>query len=98
MVSVYYYLGSTPGAGFGPIKWANLSTFTIIPPMKESALLPISAVMFGVVLAVAGGLPIQAAMNVYETRQCKEHTQSHKLITVRGFWGDTKHCVDRRYL
>lgn len=65
--------------------------------MTERTFSPWSAVFFGVVLAVAGGLPITAAMNVYETRQCKDNTQS-KLIHVTGFWGDTKHCVDRRYL
>ena len=65
--------------------------------MKDSILYPYSAIFFGVVLAVMGGLPITAAMNVHAKGQCQDNAQS-KLIHVTGFWGDIYHCVDRRYL
>jgi len=58
---------------------------------------PFSAIFFGVVLAAMGGLPITAGMNAIATNKCKT-AENHKLIHVTSFWGDTKHCVDRRYL
>ena len=54
--------------------------------------------MFGAVLGIATCLPIQAVQNVSATRSCKQQTQTHKLVEVRSFWGESKHCVDRRYL
>ena len=66
--------------------------------MTDSILYPFSAIFFGAVLGVAACLPLQAAMNVQQTRHCNANTETHKLIDGRNFWGDTKHCIDRRYL
>ena len=66
--------------------------------MRYSIATPLSAIFFGVVLGIAGGLPIQVTLNGYATSQCKAKTYTHQLVSARGFWGDTKHCVDRRYL
>ncbi len=66
--------------------------------MKDSLAIPLSAVVFGVVLGIAGTLPLQAVQNVSATRHCQQQQQTHKLVSVRGFWGDSLHCVDRLYL
>lgn len=66
--------------------------------MNDNILLPYAAIMFGAVLGIAACLPIQAVQNVSATVQCKRETQTHKLVSVRNFWGDSKHCVQRRYL
>ena len=66
--------------------------------MLNSIAAPFSAIFFGVVLGIAGGLPIQATLNGYEATQCKAKTYTHQLVSARGFWGEAKHCIDRRYL
>jgi len=66
--------------------------------MKDSILYPYSAIFFGIVLGIAAGVPVQATLNGYESTQCKAKTYTHQLVSARGFWGESKHCIDRRYL
>ena len=66
--------------------------------MFNSIAAPFSAIFFGVVLGIAAGLPIQASMNEYAGRKCQAFKSTHQLVSTRGFWGETKHCIDRRYL
>lgn len=32
--------------------------------------------------------------------RCKlpQYSQTHKLVNLQSFWGDTSYCVDKRYL
>ena len=46
-------------------------------------------------LAVVG---VNDAWGAMERHRCKALTTSHQLIALRGFWGHTAYCVDRRYL
>ena len=46
-------------------------------------------------LAVIG---INDAWGAMERHRCKGLTETHQEIALRGFWGHTTYCVDRRYL
>lgn len=47
------------------------------------------------VMAVIG---INDAWGAMERHRCKGLTETHQAIALRGFWGHTTYCVDRRYL
>ena len=57
-----------------------------------------SAVLFGVTLGFASLLPLQALTNYNATQACDSTRLTHTLVSVRGFAGTSKYCVDRRYL
>ena len=66
--------------------------------MTETAYSPFYAVLLGTVLGVAALLPFQAVQNVTATKQCQQKAETHRLVALDGFWGESRHCVDRRYL
>jgi hypothetical protein len=47
------------------------------------------------VMAVIG---INDAWSAMERHRCQELTKTHQAIALRGFWGHTTYCVDRRYM
>jgi hypothetical protein len=46
-------------------------------------------------LAVIG---VNDAWGAMERHRCKGLTTTHQVVALRGFWGHTTYCVDRRYL
>lgn len=46
-------------------------------------------------LAVIG---VNDAWGAMERQRCKGLTETHQVIALRGFWGHTTYCVDRRHL
>ena len=57
-----------------------------------------SAVFIGIVAGFSLGAPVNALMNETVIDSCLSKTQSHKLVSFRGFYGESFGCIDRRYL
>ena len=49
-------------------------------------------------LGSLGVIGVNDAWGAMERHRCKGLTTSHQVIALRGFWGHTSSCVDRRYL
>ena len=45
-------------------------------------------------------LILSKGMTQMEKGRCKlpQYSQTHKLVNLQSFWGDTSYCVDKRYL
>jgi hypothetical protein len=59
---------------------------------------PFYAVLIGAVLGFSMGAPVNALMNESTINGCQSKTDTHKIVSFRGFFGTTIGCVDRRYL
>ena len=64
--------------------------------MQMSSRLP--AIFFGITVGFISLIPLQAATNHASRQRCADLTDTHQLVHVRAFAGDSVHCVDRRYL
>tara|TARA_R100001224_G_C4029234_1_gene152196 strand:- start:3080 stop:3283 length:204 start_codon:yes stop_codon:yes gene_type:complete len=64
----------------------------------RSPLTPITAIIAGVgigaLLCVAG----QKHLNKIATQECLKQPDYHRLVTMRSWVGDAKHCMHIRYL
>ena len=58
---------------------------------------PFSAILFGVTMGFTSLIPITALNNHLASNRC-DAKSTHTLVSVRGFAGTTKYCVDKRYL
>lgn len=63
---------------------------------KISAKIPHLAV--AVTLGCLAVIGVNDAWGAMERHRCKGLTSTHQVIALRGFWGHTTYCVDRRYL
>ena len=61
-----------------------------------SAKIPYLAV--AVALGCLAVIGVNDAWGAMERHRCKALTITHQVIALRGFWGHTTYCVDRRYL
>ena len=45
-------------------------------------------------------LILSKGMTQMEKGRCKlpQYSQTHKVVNLQSFWGDTSYCVDKRYL
>ena len=59
---------------------------------------PFGAILFGVTLGFTSLMPLTALNNHIATDNCTDQPTTHTLVSVRGFSGTTKYCVDNRYL
>ena len=59
---------------------------------------PFSAILIGALIGFSAGAPVQALMNESIINGCQSKTDTHKIVSFRGFFGTTIGCVDRRYL
>ena len=58
----------------------------------------IGAILFGITMGFTSLLPITALNNHIATGNCADQPTTHTLVSVSGFSGTTKYCVDKRYL
>ena len=56
------------------------------------------AILFGTALGYLALIPSTALSNSIATRACQQKLDTHALVTVRGFAGNTRYCIDSRYL
>jgi hypothetical protein len=59
---------------------------------------PFGAILFGITIGFTSLIPLTALNNDIAYRKCQSQTSTHTLVSVRGFSGTTKYCVDSRYL
>ena len=57
-----------------------------------------SAIAFGVAAGLLIGVAGQKHMNAMATDTCNSMPNYHRLITMRSWLGDAKHCMHIRYL
>jgi hypothetical protein len=56
------------------------------------------AILFGITMGFTSLIPLTALNNHIATGNCADQPATHTLVSVRGFSGTTKYCVDKRYL
>ena len=69
---------------------------------------PAANAMFHVCVTLAMGftlgmglcLILSTGMSQMARGRCSlpQYSQTHKLVNLQSFWGDTSYCVDKRYL
>ena len=54
----------------------------------------------GFTLGMGLCLILSKGMTQMAKGRCKlpQYSQTHKLVNLQSFWGDTSYCVDKRYL
>ena len=57
-----------------------------------------SSILLGCTLGYLALFPGTAWTNHIASRACQQESDTHTLINVRGFAGDTKYCVANKYL
>jgi hypothetical protein len=55
------------------------------------------ALAIGCLIGFSACAPLNAAINGFERSRCTD-SNTHQLVSVRGFFGTETRCVDRRYL
>ena len=58
----------------------------------------IAQLSLALALGSLGMIGVNDAWGAMERHRCKALATSHQVIALRGFWGHTTYCVDRRYL